>query len=335
MDGDKVRVSIVCPAYQEEDVLPIFHLELTAVLETLESEYVFEIIYVDDGSSDGTLPVLREMARSDSRIRYRSLSRNFGHQAALTAGLDIARGDVVISMDSDLQHPPALIPTLLRKYRTGYDVVLTIRGEDERLGWFKRASSRLFYRVMNRLSDVDIRAAASDFRLLSRRAVRALGQMRERHRFLRGMVQWLGFPTTEVQFAPDERRAGVSKYTFTKMLNLAKDGLFSFSRLPLKLSSYVGLACLVLGVLHSTGLLAQSLWGSSGGSTSAYLVLAAHLLGASVLFGLGVLGEYVGRIYEETKGRPLYLVKDESPRRRAKGKRRRLRVDSRYDMASQ
>ena len=202
------KLSIVCPAYEEEEVLPRFHAELCAVVAGLQREYDVEIIYVDDGSRDGTLAYLRSLAASDPRVRYLSLSRNFGHQAALTAGLEHATGDIVVSLDSDLQHPPDLIPALLEKWKDGYDVVLTVREDDPRLSSFKRLTSRAFYHAMRYVSDTEVRVAASDFRLMTRKAVEALLQLHETHRFLRGMVNWLGFPTATVPFQPATRGGG-------------------------------------------------------------------------------------------------------------------------------
>src|SRR5262245_56141368 len=247
------KLSIVCPAYEEEEGLPFFHAELCRVLGELKDEYTFEILYVDDGSRDGTLAVLRRLTAHDPRVRFLSLSRNFGHQAALTAGLDHATGDVTISMDSDLQHPPALIPQLLDKWKQGYDVVLTIREEDKRLGLGKRLTSKLFYRVIRMMSDTDIRPAGSDFRLLSRKAVDQLKQLRERHRFLRGMVQWLGLPTAEITFTPASRKAGQSKYTFRRMLRLAGDGMFSFSIAPLRVALWLGTLAILFSLVLSGG----------------------------------------------------------------------------------
>jgi dolichol-phosphate mannosyltransferase len=313
MSADKPLVSIVCPAYAEEEVLPLFHGELSAALAPLEAEYRFEILYVDDGSLDGTLEVLRRLSWHDPRVAFLSLSRNFGHQAALTAGLEHARGDAVISMDSDLQHPPHVLAELLRSWRQGHDVVITIRADDQRLSLFKRCTSSAFYRLMSLLSDTDIRLAASDFRLLSRRAVQALVQLREQHRFLRGMVQWLGFRSAEVVFTPDERRAGQSKYTLRRMLRLAGDGLFSFSRAPMRLAGYLGLVSVVLGLGHSAWYLLAVLSGVETAPAGVeYLTLVTHLLGGAVLAALGFLGEYVGRIYEQVKGRPVYVLKDQS-----------------------
>jgi glycosyltransferase involved in cell wall biosynthesis len=314
MSDEKPLVSIVCPAFQEEEVLPLFHRELATALNVLERVYRFEVIYVDDGSSDRTLEIAKELARHDPRISYLSLSRNFGHQAALTAGLEHARGDAVISIDADLQHPTHVLAGLLAKWRQGHDIVITIRADDERLSLFKRLSSSVFYRIMGLISDTDIRLAASDFRLMSRRAVNAFLQMRESHRFVRGMVQWLGFKPAEIAFTPDERRAGQSKYTLRRMMRLAGDGVFSFSRVPLRLAVYFGLLAVIIGLGHSAWWLVQAIRGVE--LTPAgfeYLTLATHLLGGGILCAIGIVGEYVGRVFDQVKGRPVYVLKDESP----------------------
>jgi polyisoprenyl-phosphate glycosyltransferase len=304
------KLSIVCPAFEEEEVLPLFHRALSIVLERLPGPLDVEILYVDDGSRDRTLEVIQELARSDSRIRYLSFSRNFGHQAALTAGLEHARGDAVIMMDSDLQHPPGLIPVLLAKWQAGADVVLTIREEDERLGWFKRLTSRTFYRVMGWLSDTEIRFAAADYRLMSRRALDGLLQLRETHRFLRGMVQWLGFPTEEVSFRPDVRKAGVSKYTVGRMLRFASDAVISFSRVPLRVSLAAGSLAILASLLYAGVVGVRYLRFHDQAEVGwASLLASLYLLGGCMLCGLGIVGEYVGRIYEQVKGRPLYVLK--------------------------
>jgi glycosyltransferase involved in cell wall biosynthesis len=322
MSGARTLVSIVCPAFQEEEVLPLFHGELAATLAPLESAYCFEILYVDDGSRDGTLDVLKQLARQDPRVAYLSLSRNFGHQAALTAGLEHARGEAVISMDSDLQHPPRVLPELLRTWQQGYDIVITIRADDQRLSLFKRVTSGAFYRLMALLSDTDIRLAASDFRLLSRRALHGLLQLREQHRFLRGMVQWLGFRSAEIPFTPDQRKAGQSKYTLRRMLRLAGDGLYSFSRLPLRLAAYLGLLAVGVGVAHSAWYVFQAVRGGERAPLDLeYLTVAMHLMGGAILAAIGFLGEYVGRIYEQVKGRPIYILKEQSPRLAAQAQR--------------
>jgi polyisoprenyl-phosphate glycosyltransferase len=311
MNPSRPLVSLVCPAYQEEEVLPVFHAELCAVLATLAEQYRFEIIYVDDGSADGTLASLRRLAQQDARVRFVSLSRNFGHQAALTAGLEHARGDAVISMDSDLQHPPRVLPRLLELWHSGHDVVITIREQDTQLHWFKRASSRLFYRTMALAGAAEARPAAADFRLLSKPALQAFLQLRERHRFIRGMVQWLGFSAAEVSFHPDARRAGTTKYTLPRMLRLAGDGIFSFSNSPLRLPLYAGLLAWLLGAVHLLGCLAYLVFGHGALNFAAhYLILVVHVMGGSALVGIGMLGEYLGRVYDEVKARPLYVVKE-------------------------
>jgi dolichol-phosphate mannosyltransferase len=306
------KLSIVCPAFEEEEVLPHFHAELCGALATLESGYDIEILYIDDGSRDGTLDYLRHLAAVDSRIRYLSFSRNFGQQAALTAGMEHARGDVVITLDSDLQHPPSLIPALLEQWRKGHDVVLTFREDDPRLSWFKRVSSRTFNMVMRWLSDTPVSSAASDYRLLSRTAVDALLRLHEKHRFLRGMVNWLGFRTTTVSFHPASRGAGLTKYTLRRMVALAVDAMLSFSKLPLRLSFFLGAMLAVFGAGHAMILLIGAL---VGGNISGYqtLLIALFLIGGAILCSLGIVGEYIGRIYEQVKARPLYLLKEASP----------------------
>ena len=305
------KLSIICPAFEEAEVLPHFHAELRAALDTLD-DYDIEILYIDDGSRDGTLAYLRHLADLDPRIRYLSFSRNFGQQAALTAGIEHARGDVVITLDSDLQHPPHLIPALLEQWRNGHDVVLTFRADDPRLSYFKRLSSRAFNRVMQWLSETPVSSSASDYRLLSRKAVDALLRLPEKHRFLRGMVNWLGFRTATVAFHPASRGAGATKYTVRRLLALAVDAMLSFSKLPLRLSLLLGALLVVLGAGHGTLLLARTLFGAAIGGEQIVLV-ALFLVGGAILCSLGVVGEYVGRIYEQVKDRPLYLLKEASP----------------------
>ena len=315
MSSSVCKLTIVCPAYEEEDVLPRFHTELCTVLASLERDYAIEIIYVDDGSRDGTLAFLRGLAAVDSRVRYLSLSRNFGHQAALTAGLEHANGDVVISMDSDLQHPPELIPQLLEKWQQGYEVVLTIREDDPRLSPFKRLTSRIFYQAMRVLSDTEVRMSASDFRLMSSKAVDALLQLPEMHRFLRGMVNWVGFPTTALHFQPASRGGGVSKYTVRRMANFAVDALFSFSKVPLRLSLFLGLAVFSLGVCFAGFAMLEALFFTTADGGWHTVLVAVLLLSGCILCSLGMVGEYVGRVYDQVKARPLYLLKETSPAR--------------------
>ncbi len=310
MCAKPVTLSVVCPAFNEEEVLPRFHAELSTVLDALAQDYEVEIVYVDDGSRDRTLAVLREMAGRDARVRYVSFSRNFGHQAALTAGLEASHGDVVITMDSDLQHPPALIPVLLEQWRQGNDIVLTIRDDTDGSSPVKRATSRLFYGLMRFLSDTDVRPAAADFRLMSRPAVESLLQMREAHRFLRGMVQWLGFASAEVHFTAPRRAAGHSKYSLRRMVAFAADGIVSFSKTPLRLVMLGGLLAIGFGLADCACVLLHGLIRPGPGTVLGLVFGSVYLVGGSILFALGVVGEYVGRIYEQVKARPLYVVKE-------------------------
>ena len=306
------RLSVVCPAYEEEEVLPRFHAELCGVLAGLESEYEIEIVYVDDGSRDGTLAYLRSLAANDPRVRYLSLSRNFGHQAALTAGLEHATGDLIVSLDSDLQHPPELIPTLLQRWKEGFDIVLTLREDDPRLGYFKRLSSAGFYKAMRYLSDTEVRMAASDFRLMTRKAVEGLLRLHETHRFLRGMVNWLGFPTATVPFQPATRGGGVSKYTLRRMANFAVDAMLSFSKVPLRLSGLVGACFIILGAIFGVVAALQMVFTNAGALNGALVLTAVFVVGGCTLCSLGIVGEYVGRIYDQVKARPLYVLKEAS-----------------------
>jgi dolichol-phosphate mannosyltransferase len=314
MSSAVCKLSVVCPVYEEEAVLPRFHAELCGVLAGLGPDYDIEILYVDDGSGDRTLDFLRCLTAADPRVHFLSFSRNFGQQAALTAGLEYARGDVVITLDADMQHPPGLIPALLERWREGHDVVLTLREDDPRLGWFKRFTSRVFNRLMRWLSETEVRAAASDYRLLSRKAVDGLLRLHETHRFLRGMVNWLGFRSTTVSFFPDVRGAGITKYTLRRMTGLAVDAMLSFSKLPLRLALVLGLALLLGGFVYGAVALVRALVLPGATEWPYHLLLVTVLLvGGCTLCALGVVGEYVGRVYEQVKARPLYLLKDLSP----------------------
>jgi glycosyltransferase involved in cell wall biosynthesis len=306
-------LSIVCPAFKEEEVLPLFHQELAAVLARLEADYRVEILYVDDGSPDQTLQVIKRLAAQDRRVRFLSLSRNFGKEAALLAGLEHARGEAVVTLDTDLQHPPELIPTLIKKWREGFEVVLTTKEEDKNLGLVKRLTAKIFYQWMGRFSNLDFAASIADYCLMSRKAVDGLLRLREGHRFMRGMVQWLGYPMAKVPFRPEKRPAGRTKYNLFRLAALASDGIFSFSRAPLRIATYLGLVAMLIGLGHSAWLIVQLVQGSGTVSLAwSYLAIATHFLAGAVLFSLGILGEYVGRIFEQVKERPTYLLKDQS-----------------------
>jgi len=297
-------LSIVVPVYNEGEILGQFHAELGATLTQLNLAH--EIIYVDDGSHDDTAATLRRLADA-TPIRIVSLSRNFGHQAAVLAGLEASRGAAVITIDGDMQQPPSLIGELVERWRDGNDIVNTIRRSDKRLGLVKRATSRLFYVLFSVLSTLDLPAGAADFRLLDRNAVDILLSFQERHFFLRGLAHWIGFRSTYVEYAAAPRRAGTSKFTLVKMIRLASDGFFSFSAFPLRLVLYSGLSSLVVTfgvVLYVTYAQVRHLqvpgWSS--------LLLILSFFSGLQLLGLGVVAEYVGRIFTETKKRPRYLA---------------------------
>lgn len=314
MDGSSPPTSlcVVVPCFNEAEVLEAFHRELSRVLA--ESGLAWAVYFVDDGSSDRTLEVLNGLAMHDERVRVCSLSRNFGHQIALSAGIDaasIADPDAVVVMDADLQHPPTLIPTLVQHFRSGSDVVVAVREETEGATFFKRASSRGFYRLFNALSDVKLENGAADFYLLSRRARRALTSMPERRRFLRGMVAWLGFPRTLVPYQASARVAGVSKYTLRKMVRFALDAIFAFSSAPIRLAVRFGVLVALLGTVYLAYVFGRYIafgdlvegWGS--------LMSVVLLLGGIQIAITGLIGEYVARIFDEAKQRPLYFLKQE------------------------
>jgi polyisoprenyl-phosphate glycosyltransferase len=302
----KPTVSIVIPAFNEAPCLAKLHQELRAVCDGLP--YQFELIFVNDGSSDATMDVLAGLRAGDDRVRYLALSRNFGHQGALSAGLAFAGGDAVIMMDADLQHPPGLIPILLARWQDGYDVVNTVRLETEDSEISKTLSSRAFYWLFRALTGLAMEPGSADFRLMAREPINALNSLPERHRFIRGLVPWLGFRQTSVSFSAPARFAGSPKYTFRRSLRLALDGITAFNLYPLRLLALLGLA--LMGVSSAFGLMAlcrQLLGGPSiGGWTT--LLISVHFLGGCQLASLGIISEYVGRALDQVTGRPLYIL---------------------------
>lgn len=314
--GDKPFLSIVVPVYNEEAVLPEFHKRLQSVLKELRGLSGAEIVFVDDGSRDGTAKILSELVRWDKTVRVLQFSRNFGHQIALTAGLDHTRGDAVVVIDSDLQDPPETIPRLLDKWRDGYEVVYAVRESRQRDTWFKRVTARFFYALMRRIGSIDLPVDAGDFRLLDRKAVDAFRSLGERHRFVRGLTMWIGFRQTGVLYPRAERFAGRTKYPLGKMFKLAWDGVTSFSFAPLRVAIYLGLIVSVLSFIFGffvifgrfffdqTELLGFPThgWGS--------LMVAVLFLAGVQLIVLGMLGEYLGRTYDEVKRRPLYILRE-------------------------
>lgn len=311
-DGGRRLISIVSPCFNEAEVIDLFYRELRRVIEGL-GEYDFEMILVDDGSADRTLEALNRIAERDRRVRVVSFSRNFGHQIALTAGLDYASGDAVIMMDSDLQHPPSLIPELIRRWREGHDIVSAVREDTEDVSIFKKASSRAFYLLINALSAVRIPEGAADFCLVSRRVAGALHSMRERHRFLRGLISWSGFSRALVPYRAAARAAGESKYTLFKMVGMALDAIVSFSTAPIRLATRLGFLITALGFVYLAWNLIRAFVIGQMAPGWASLIGVTMILGGSQLMFIGLIGQYVARMFEELKGRPLYILKQEPP----------------------
>jgi polyisoprenyl-phosphate glycosyltransferase len=301
-------ISVVVPVYNEEGNVEELARRVARIMTSLDGRPAYELIFVNDGSKDGTLSALRHAAREIREIVIVNLSRNFGHQLAATAGLEAARGDAVILMDGDLQDPPELIVDFLAKWREGYDVVYAVRRSRKGESWFKRTTAGLFYRGVRRLTKVDIPLDAGDFRLMSRRVVDALGSSRERHRFLRGLVSWVGFNQTGVEYDRDARFSGKTKYPLSKMVRFAIDGVTSFSDVPLRMASLLGFVTSIIA--FAVGIYEVLLRLFTGYNLPGYTstIFAILFLGGVQLIGIGILGEYIGRIYDEIKGRPLYLV---------------------------
>jgi dolichol-phosphate mannosyltransferase len=298
-------LSIVAPMLNEEGTARVFYERVRTAVDGLP----WELIIVDDGSTDDTPRILSEIAASDERLRVVTLSRNFGHQTAITAGLDHASGDAVVMIDADLQDPPELIRTMIEHWRAGSDVVYATRIEREGESAFKLKTAELFYRIIGRLSDVPLVANAGDFRLLDRVALDALLTMRERNRYLRGMTSWVGFTQTALPYSREARHAGTTKYPVRKMLRFALDAIASFSHVPLQIATVAGFACAMLAFLAIPVAVVFRIFGAfvPGVTTT---VVAVLLLGGIQLMAIGMIGEYVGRIYDEVKRRPLYVVRE-------------------------
>jgi len=305
---DRQLLSVVTPCYNESEVVRLFYDAVKPTLDAL-ADLDYEIIFVDDGSSDDTLIQLNEIASCDETVRVCSLSRNFGHQIALTAGLDFARGDAIILMDSDLQHPPGTIPELVAKWREGYEIVSAVRDNSQGASWLKDFTSNGFYTVFNLLSTTRIPKGAADFCLISRRVCNTLNNMPERHRLLRGMVSWTGYNRALVPYVCAERVAGQSKYSLGKMVGLALDAVFSFSAQPLRLAFRIGILMAVLGFCYLTWTVVSGLLNNNLVPGYASLIGITVTLGGCQLAFIGLIGEYLARVFEEVKGRPTYLVK--------------------------
>lgn len=302
-------ISVVCPFFNEEATVERLYARLREVLDAEQPPVDCRMLFIDDGSRDRTLERLDAVAAADPRVRVYALSRNFGHQAALSAGLDLARGDALVLMDADLQHPPELIREMLRKWREGFAVVAGLRQETADATWLKRATSNAFYRLFNLLSDVPIVPGVADFTLLSREAYRALRRLPERHRFLRGMIAWLGFPTAYVPYVAPPRTEGESKYSFRRMTSLAVDALVSFSVRPIRMAAKLGLTVAALGFLYLCYVVWRHLFLGDTVAGWPSILSTVIILGGLQLFFIGLIGEYIARSFEELKGRPLYVLK--------------------------
>ena len=304
----KPVISIVAPIYNEIDNIPELYDRIRDALDTTGNPW--ELLLVDDGSTDGSTDLIREYHARDPRVVPVIFARNFGHQIAVTAGLDYARGDAVAIIDSDLQDPPEVILDMISKWQEGYEVVYAVRAEREGETWFKTFTASIFYRLIYRITDVDIPLDTGDFRLLDRKVVNVMKTMRERHRFLRGMSVWVGFRQTGVEYKRAPRHAGETKYPLRKMLRFAMDAITGFSYFPLQLAMYIGFISAGLSILAIPVVIAMRLAGSQAFFGQATTLIAVLFLGGVQLISLGILGEYVGRLYDEAKGRPLYIVSE-------------------------
>jgi dolichol-phosphate mannosyltransferase len=309
-------ISVVAPAYNEEESLPHLYERVRDVMEGLGKD--FELIVVENGSTDRSLEILKGLHLKDERVNYLSLSRNFGHQGALIAGLEHSKGDAVISMDADLQHPPELIPEMLRLWEEGYEVVYTIKRENMAQPFSRRLVNRLFYSFLSRVSGLELSGGQSDFRLMDRKAVDALCRMPERNKFLRGLARWIGFRQAGIEYDVPPRFAGESKFRFSHLLRFALDGILSFSIIPLRLFTLFGLVVSGVAFLYGLFIIGSGAYAFFTGYHGrippgwATVGAAVFFFGGVQLMGIGLLGEYLGRVYDEAKERPIYLVREDS-----------------------
>jgi dolichol-phosphate mannosyltransferase len=303
----KPFLSIVVPVFNEENVIDSFYSELKNTLDKLSETY--EILFIDDGSSDGTFKKIEQLNSQDPNIYSVSFSRNFGHQIAIYAGLKYASGEVVISMDGDLQHPPEIIPLMLEKYRKGFDIVNTKRKKNKSAFSGKYFFSGLYYKIINLLSDVKIEPDSADFRLMNRKTINAFLEFNERDRFTRGLVSWMGFKQSVIEYIEPDRVAGKTKFGFVRMLQFALNGLTSFSSRPLRFSFYFGLLVFFLGIVYGIFAIVNFFMGINvPGWTS--ILLSVLFIGGIQLLSIGIVGEYIARIFNEAKGRPFFFIKD-------------------------
>ncbi|MCG9968238.1 glycosyltransferase family 2 protein [Pelotomaculum terephthalicicum JT] len=303
-----VRYTIIIPVYNEEAVVEETYRRLTRVMEATGEPY--ELLFVNDGSRDRTAELIESFAGSDKCVRLLDFSRNFGHQIAITAGMDYARGDAVVIIDADLQDPPELIPLMIDKWKEGYEVVYAQRSKRKGETLFKKWTAALFYRTLRALTEVNIPLDTGDFRLIDRKVCDAMRGVREKNRFVRGLVSWVGFRSTAVEYVREERFAGETKYPLKKMLRFSMDGIASFSHKPLKLAAYLGFMISFASFIYLVVSLAQGLFNTGAAAGWSSLIACLLLTDGVILIVLGILGEYVGRIYDETRNRPLYILRN-------------------------
>jgi len=304
----KITYSVIAPIYNEIESIPELYRRVSETMDSMGDSW--ELILVDDGCTDGSTQAILDLAEKDERIKPLIFARNFGHQIAVTAGWDHARGDAVIIIDADLQDPPEVIPELADKWKEGFEVVYAVRSEREGESWFKKTTAAMFYRLIFRITDVKIPLDTGDFRLLDRKVVNVLKTMHERHRFPRGMAAWVGFKQVGVEYKRAERFAGETKYPFKKMLKLAMNAITGFSYFPLQLSSFFGFLSAGLSIIAIPLVIFLRITGSQEFSGQASVLIAVLFLGGVQLISLGILGEYIGRLYDEAKGRPLYIIRE-------------------------
>jgi len=301
-------VSVIVPMYNEEEVISTTFARLKEVMDRSGERY--ELIFINDGSKDSSAQIIKKFAEQHPEVVLIDFSRNFGHQIAITAGMDYARGDAIIIIDADLQDPPEVMLLMLEKWREGYEVVYGKRAKRKGETWFKKTTAKLFYRTLRMLTNVDIPADTGDFRLIDRKVCDVLVGLKEKNRFVRGLVSWIGFKQTSVEFVREERFAGVTKYPLKRMVRFAIDAITSFSFKPLRIASYVGFAISLISFIYLLVVLYQRLFTETTTTGWASIVAINLLFNGIILLLLGVIGEYIGRIYEETKNRPLYIVRE-------------------------
>lgn len=304
----KIIYSIIVPVFNEKDNIPQLHRRVRQVMEKTRKSW--ELILVDDGSTDGSTEIIRELAKKNKHIRPVIFARNFGHQVAVTAGLDYSRGEAIVIIDADLQDPPELILEMVKKWQEGYEVVYAVRAEREGESWFKLWTASFFYRAIYRITDVKIPLDTGDFRLLDRKVVDVMNQMRERHRFLRGMSAWVGFKQIGIDYKRVARTAGETKYPFRKMFRLAVNAVTGFSYFPLQVATFFGFISASISIIAIPVVAILRLAGTHFFEGQTTTLIAVLFLGGVQLISLGILGEYIGRLYDEAKGRPLYIVRE-------------------------